>query len=156
ALANVPSGQQALTYFANSDDFRDDCGMYNNMGLDQLLLLVDCLIESHMFARAFNSNHEQRNILWKAGYRGKAKPNLLTQETHSIACAFRILFRLFSDSKRSDSMDTLKRRILKLAHGSLEYYVTLQSESHRDAWTSVLILIFTKFLKLNDDRVKYC
>ncbi|CAF4312534.1 unnamed protein product [Rotaria socialis] len=155
ALANVPSGQQALTYFANSDDFRDDHGMYNSMGLDQLLLLVDCLIESHMFARAFNSNHEQRNLLWKAGYRGKAKPNLLTQETHSIACAFRILFRLFSDPKRSDSMDTLKRRILKLTHGSLEYYVTLQSESHRDAWTSVLILIFTKFLKLNEDQFKY-
>jgi hypothetical protein len=24
-------------------------------------------MESHMFARAFNSNNEQRNILWKAG-----------------------------------------------------------------------------------------
>jgi brefeldin A-inhibited guanine nucleotide-exchange protein len=41
--------------------------MYNNMNFDQLLLLIDCLIESHMFARAFNSNHEQRNLLWKAG-----------------------------------------------------------------------------------------
>ena len=47
------------------------------------------------------------------GYRGKAKPNLLTQETHSIACAFRILFRLYSDPKRNDSIDVLKRRILK-------------------------------------------
>ncbi|CAF4730843.1 unnamed protein product, partial [Rotaria sp. Silwood1] len=155
ALANVSSGQQNLAYFTHLDDTRDDYGMYNNMNLDQLLLLIDCLIESHMFARAFNSNHEQRNLLWKAGYRGKAKPNLLTQETHSIACAFRILFRLYTDSKRNDSMDILKRRILKLAHSSLEYYVTLQSESHRDAWTSVLILIFTKFLKLNEDRFKY-
>jgi len=108
-----------------------------------------------MFARSFNSNHEQRNLLWKAGYRGKAKPNLLTQETHSIACAFRILFRLYTDLKRNDSIDILKRRILKLARDSLEYYVTLQSESHREAWTSVLILIFTKFLKLNDERFKY-
>ncbi len=41
--------------------------MYNNMSFDQLLLLIDCLIESHMFARAFNSNHDQRNLLWKAG-----------------------------------------------------------------------------------------
>jgi hypothetical protein len=41
--------------------------MYNYMSFDQLLLLIDCLIESHMFARAFNSNHEQRNLLWKAG-----------------------------------------------------------------------------------------
>ncbi|CAF4312114.1 unnamed protein product, partial [Rotaria sp. Silwood2] len=155
ALANASSGQQNLAYFTHLDDTRDDHGMYNNMHFDQLLLLIDCLIESHMFARAFNSNHEQRNLLWKAGYRGKAKPNLLTQETHSIACAFRILFRLYTDPKRNDSMDVLKRRILKLAHTSLEYYVTLQSESHRDAWTSVLILIFTKFLKLNEDRFKY-
>ncbi|CAF3655741.1 unnamed protein product [Rotaria socialis] len=128
---NVSSDQQVLTYFANFDDFRDDHGIYNNMGLDQLLLLVDCVIESHMFARAFNSNHAQRNLLRNAGYRGKAKPNLLTQVTHSIACAFRIIFRMFCDPKRSDSMDTFKRRILKLAHGSLEYYVTLQSESYR-------------------------
>jgi brefeldin A-inhibited guanine nucleotide-exchange protein len=41
------------------------------MGFDQLLLLIDCLIESHMFARTFNSNHEQRNLLWKAGNKKK-------------------------------------------------------------------------------------
>ena len=105
--------------------------MYNAMHFDQLILLVDCLVESHMFARAFNSNHEQRNLLWKAGksnwkdkddrrssssvegYRGKAKPNLLTQETQSAACAFRILFRLFNDPKRQEPAEILKRRILK-------------------------------------------
>lgn len=42
----------------------------------------------------------------------------------------------------------------RLTRESLEYYVTLQSESHREAWTAVLILIFTKFLKLNEERVK--
>ncbi len=41
--------------------------MYTYMNFDHLILLVDCLIESHMFARAFNSNNEQRNLLWKAG-----------------------------------------------------------------------------------------
>jgi brefeldin A-inhibited guanine nucleotide-exchange protein len=87
--------------------------MYKYINFDQLILLVDCLIESHMFARAFNSNNEQRNLLWKAGYRGKAKPSLLIQETNSIACAFRILFRLYSDQKHVDSNDLLKRRILK-------------------------------------------
>ncbi|CAF4450349.1 unnamed protein product, partial [Adineta steineri] len=103
ALANTPSGQQNLTHFSPSDESHDNNGMYNNMHIDQLLLLIDCLIESHMFARTFNSNHEQRNLLWKAGYRGKAKPNLLSQETHSIACAIRILFRLYSDPDRNNS-----------------------------------------------------
>lgn len=111
------------------------------MHVDQLLLLVDCLVESHLFARNFNSNHEQRNLLWKAGsfgreifsrqrdeinfllgafdlvlfigYRGKAKPNLLAQETLSIACALRILFRIFNDKKKENSAETIKRRILK-------------------------------------------
>ncbi|CAF5135208.1 unnamed protein product, partial [Rotaria sp. Silwood1] len=112
ALASTPIGQENLTYITYSDDLYNDHGMYSYMSFDQLILLVDCLIESHMFARTFNSNNEQRNILWKAGYRGKAKPNLLTQETNSIACAFRILFRLYSDQKHINSHDILKRRIL--------------------------------------------
>lgn len=57
----------------SSDDLTDgsqqkeDQGMYQYLGSDQLFLLADCLLESHKFAKAFNSNHEQRNILWKAG-----------------------------------------------------------------------------------------
>jgi len=47
------------------------------MSFDQLVLLVDCLIESHMFARAFNSNNEQRNSLWKAGKKRRLKRKLL-------------------------------------------------------------------------------
>ena len=34
---------------------------------NQLLQLVDLLRRSHAFAREFNSNEEQRNLLWKAG-----------------------------------------------------------------------------------------
>ncbi|CAF1374888.1 unnamed protein product [Adineta ricciae] len=154
ALANSTSGQHNLTHLFPPDELPNDQGMYNHISLDQLLLLVDCLIESHTFARTFNSNHEQRNLLWKAGYRGEAKPNLLSQETRSIACAFRILFRLYSDTKRNDSTDTIKRRILKLARDGLEYYVGLTSESHRGAWSSVLILIYTKLLKLQEERFK--
>lgn len=47
--------------------------MYQYISFDQLILLVDCLIESHMFARTFNTNNEQRNLLWKAGKSKKAK-----------------------------------------------------------------------------------
>ncbi|CAL1541394.1 unnamed protein product, partial [Lymnaea stagnalis] len=57
----------------------DEQGMYQYLSSGQLLLFVDCLLESHRFAKSFNSNHEQRNILWKAGFKGKAKPNLLKQ-----------------------------------------------------------------------------
>ncbi|CAF1001245.1 unnamed protein product, partial [Didymodactylos carnosus] len=151
ALASCIPGQH--NQFTLSDESRDDQGMYQYMSIDQLLLLVDCLIESHIFARTFNSNHEQRNLLWKSGYRGKAKPNLLIQETHSIACAFRILFRLYNNTSRRECWDTLRRRIIRLTRDTLEYYLTLQSESHRDAWTSVLLLLYSKLLKLDDERV---
>ena len=60
-------GQESLAYFSQADDIHNTYAMYKHIHFDQLVLLVDCLIESHMFARAFNSNHEQRNLLWKAG-----------------------------------------------------------------------------------------
>ena len=46
---------------------KEDQGMYQFMSSEHLFLLVDCLQESHKFAKDFNSNHEQRNLLWKAG-----------------------------------------------------------------------------------------
>ena len=46
---------------------QEDQGMYQYLSSQQLLMLADCLLESHKFAKDFNSNHEQRNVLWKAG-----------------------------------------------------------------------------------------
>ena len=40
-----------------------------------------------------------------------------------------------------------------MTRDALEYYLTLQSEQHRHAWTGILILLLTKLLKLNDERV---
>ena len=44
-----------------------DQGMYRFLTSQQLFKLLDCLLESHRFAKAFNSNSEQRTALWKAG-----------------------------------------------------------------------------------------
>ena len=45
----------------------EDQGMYQFLESAQLLQLLDCLVESHRFAKGFNSNQDQRNVLWKAG-----------------------------------------------------------------------------------------
>lgn len=37
--------------------------------------------------------------------------------------------------------------------GSLEYFLSLQSDSHREAWSSLIILLVTRLLKMHDDRV---
>ena len=44
-----------------------DQGMYHYLTSEQLFKLLDCLLESHHFAKAFNANNEQRTTLWKAG-----------------------------------------------------------------------------------------
>lgn len=46
---------------------REDQGMYRHLTAKHLFTLLDCLMASHSFAKTFNSNHEQRNLLWKAG-----------------------------------------------------------------------------------------
>lgn len=44
-----------------------DQGMYRHMTSEHLFKLLDCLLESHSFAKDFNSNNEQRTALWRAG-----------------------------------------------------------------------------------------
>ncbi|XP_069739883.1 brefeldin A-inhibited guanine nucleotide-exchange protein 1-like isoform X1 [Narcine bancroftii] len=90
----------------------EDQGMYQYMTAQQIFKLLDCLLESHSFAKAFNSNNEQRTILWRAGFKGKSKPNLLKQETSSLACCLRILFRMYTDETRRDSWNNVQKLLL--------------------------------------------
>ncbi len=60
------------------------------------------------------------------------------------------MFILRNERKcKHNSFDFFRR----ITRDSLDYYLTLQSESHRDAWTNVLILLLTKLLKFNEERV---
>lgn len=114
--------------------------MYRHMTSAHLFKLLDCLLESHTFAKDFNSNNEQRTALWRAGewrnpppcflpsarcrrihictscrppgFKGKSKPNLLKQETSSLACSLRILFRMYSDLQLQDSWKDIQTRLL--------------------------------------------
>lgn len=133
---------------------KEDQGMYQFLSSKHLFLLVDCLQESHKFAKDFNSNHEQRNLLWKAGFKGKAKPNLLKQETQSLACLFRILFRMYNDDSRRDAWPQVQARIIDVCKDALAYFLSLQSDSHRDAWSNIMILLITRLLKMSDERFR--
>ncbi|XP_031422600.1 brefeldin A-inhibited guanine nucleotide-exchange protein 2 isoform X2 [Clupea harengus] len=131
-----------------------DQGMYKHMQSQHLFKLLDCLLESHTFARDFNSNNEQRTALWRAGFKGKSKPNLLKQETSSLACSLRILFRMYSDQKLQESWPDIQTRLLLVCSEALGYFISLTSESHREAWTSLLLLMLTRTLRLPDDKFK--
>lgn len=132
---------------------REEQGMYRNLNSQHLFLLVDCLLQSHRFAKEFNSNHDQRNILWKAGFKGNVKPNLLKQETQSLACVLRILFKMYCDETRQEDWTKIQNKLITVCREALEYFLCLQSETHRDAWTCILLLILTRIFKMSDERV---
>uniref|UniRef100_A0A674C5H0 ARF guanine nucleotide exchange factor 2 n=1 Tax=Salmo trutta TaxID=8032 RepID=A0A674C5H0_SALTR len=129
-------------------------GMYRHLSSQHLFKLLDCLLESHTFARDFNSNNEQRTALWRAGFKGKSKPNLLKQETSSLACSLRILFRMYCDRQLQDSWPDIQTRLLLVCSEALAYFISLTSESHREAWTSLLLLLLTRTLRLTDVKFK--
>ena len=55
-------------------------------------------------------------LMWSgfvAGFKGKAKPNLLKQETQSLACMFRILFRMYNDESRRDDWPQVEGKLLE-------------------------------------------
>ncbi|XP_040048117.2 brefeldin A-inhibited guanine nucleotide-exchange protein 2 isoform X1 [Gasterosteus aculeatus] len=129
-------------------------GMYKHMTSAHLFKLLDCLLESHTFAKDFNSNNEQRTALWRAGFKGKSKPNLLKQETSSLACSLRILFRMYSDIQLQHSWPDIQTRLLLVCSEALAYFISLTSESHREAWNSLLMLLLTRTLRLPDEKFK--
>ncbi|KAJ8919644.1 hypothetical protein NQ315_006170 [Exocentrus adspersus] len=131
---------------------REEQGMYRLLSSPHLLQLTECLLQSHRFAKAFNLNHEQRNLLWKAGYKGSVKPNLLKQETQSLACSLRILFKMYCDEGRQQHWPVIEAKLLAVCQEALEYFLQLQSEGHREAWTSLLLLVLTRILKMPDNR----
>merc|ERR1712039_126807 len=129
-------------------------GSKESLSLHHLYTLLDCLLQAHRFARSFNSGSEQRNLLWKSGFIGNAKPNLLKQETQSLSCCLRVMFRLYFDPGRSDCWTEVEQRLLPLCSEVLAYFLTLSSEAHSEAWTPVLLLLFTQMEKLQEERLK--
>uniref|UniRef100_A0A3P9D4K9 ARF guanine nucleotide exchange factor 1 n=1 Tax=Maylandia zebra TaxID=106582 RepID=A0A3P9D4K9_9CICH len=155
---NFAAAQRDAVCSADVSVETQDQGMYRYLTSEQLFKLLDCLLDSHHFAKAFNSNNEfdrqkleNFNML---SFKGKSKPNLLKQETSSLACGLRILFRMYTDESRRDAWEEVQRRLLNVCSEAVAYFLALTSESHREAWTNLLLLFLTKVLKINDERFK--
>lgn len=154
ADVNQSGSISVLSTGDHGDSQREEQGMYSFLSTAHLIKFVDCLNESHSFAKNFNRNQEQRTVLWKAGFKGSVKPNLLKQETQSLASVLRILFKMYSDESRREDWADLEQRLISVCKEALEYFLSLQSEPHRDAWTSLLLLVMTRLLKMQDQRVR--
>jgi hypothetical protein len=64
------------------------------------------------FSMIYENNIDDRT--YYQGYQGKIHPNLYLQETQSLACAMRILFRLLDRQLPNDTNDVHQRRLLTL------------------------------------------
>ena len=133
----------------------EEQGMYRFLSTEHLIKLIECLMQSHRFAKTFNADSEQRNILWKAGFRGAVRPNLLKQETQSLACVLRVLLKIYSDESRQDDWPDIENKLIIVNQEALKYFLQLTTDCHRDAWTSLLLLILTRVLKMPDHRVSF-
>uniref|UniRef100_A0A8C1KIU0 ADP-ribosylation factor guanine nucleotide-exchange factor 2 (brefeldin A-inhibited) n=1 Tax=Cyprinus carpio TaxID=7962 RepID=A0A8C1KIU0_CYPCA len=118
---NMAAAQRDALEQAEEGETEVDQGMYRHLSSQHLFKLLDCLLESHRFAKDFNSNNEQRTALWRAGFKGKSKPNLLKQETSSLACSLRILFRMYADIQLRDSWPDIQTRLLSTQRQLLLY-----------------------------------
>jgi brefeldin A-inhibited guanine nucleotide-exchange protein len=67
----------------------------------------------------------------------------------------RILFKMYGDENRRDDWADVELRLINVCKEALEYFLSLQSEPHRDAWTSLLLLVLTRLLKMPDRRVSF-
>jgi brefeldin A-inhibited guanine nucleotide-exchange protein len=133
---------------------REEQGMYSYLNSGQLLMLADCLLQSHRFAKSYNVNNHQRNsVVWNPTFSGSANAYFLKQETQSLACAFRLLFKMYEDESRRCDWPHIERRLISVCKESIGYFLTLQTEAHRDAWISLLLLLMTRLLKMPDERV---
>ncbi|XP_022693411.1 brefeldin A-inhibited guanine nucleotide-exchange protein 1-like isoform X2 [Varroa jacobsoni] len=130
----------------------DDLGMFKHLRCEHLLVLVDCLTRSHRLAKSFNRNSSQRSILWKAAFRGNVKPDLLPQETAAIACALRILFRMYADPLRTKSRPLVETRLVELSRESLSYFLSLDAEHYRKAWSMIVLLLISRLNRLDDNQ----
>lgn len=65
----------------------------------------------HLYVRCLSRLIPQLPL--SAGFKGKSKPNLLKQETSSLACGLRILFRMYMDESRVSAWEEVQQRLLK-------------------------------------------
>ena len=64
------------------------------------------------------------------------------------------VFRLYLDKTRSDCWNEIETKLLPLCSEVISYFLSLTSEAHSEAWTSVLLLLFTQLEALEEERLK--
>ena len=70
-------------------------------------------------------------------------------------CKLMLSFSIVSRQVEEESIYVSYLFSFRICKDALQYFVSLESSSHRDAWTSLLLLLLNRLLKLDDNRVRY-
>jgi brefeldin A-inhibited guanine nucleotide-exchange protein len=127
--------------------------MFACLSSERLTVLLDCLVESHEFARKFNANMPLRVALFKASFmNNRTKPNLLKQETTSLMCNLRIMFRMYGAEAHAPVADAVEAKILGACTTTLSRFTTSIPPEQRVIWAPLVNLILKEILALDDDK----
>lgn len=92
-----------------------NCGkkkdVYESMSSRHLFRIGDALYLSYLFAKHFNADLPLRTELLKMGFM-KQLPNLLNQETSSVAAYLTILAQMYLDSSRQNMQEQVEHRLI--------------------------------------------
>lgn len=58
-----------------------------------------------------------------------------------------------SDESRSEDWPVIHKELITVCQEALTYFLALQSERHREAWTCLLLLMITRVYKMPADKV---
>eukprot|EP00730_Choanoeca_flexa_P014367 TRINITY_DN6260_c0_g1_i1.p1 TRINITY_DN6260_c0_g1~~TRINITY_DN6260_c0_g1_i1.p1 ORF type:complete len:1256 (+),score=488.56 TRINITY_DN6260_c0_g1_i1:453-3770(+) len=127
--------------------------MFECLTSERLLLLLECLLKSYNFAHTFNANDELRTALWQAGFmRNRSKPNLLKQETTSLGCSLRILFRMYEAEARQDMWESVETRIEEVCTQTLSMFLSTVTAETREIWIPIVNLILREVVSMPEER----
>lgn len=121
------------TYLTSSCYLQVHFWNWHHTAIDLLYRIVDELIYVPFLVRVdfntliseylYSMNYIYLSILsfdgFFLGFKGRAKPNLLKQETQSLACGLRILFAIYSDERLSTHFDDVRQRLIRSVSSSL-------------------------------------
>lgn len=60
---------------------------------------------------------------------------------------------MYGDEGRRQHWHLIEEKLMDVCQEAFDYFLQLQSEIHREAWTSLLLLVLTRMLKMPDSRV---
>lgn len=133
---------------------------YESIPYDHLHKLANLLNASYQFAKKFNDDYDLRVRLWNAGIIERL-PNLLKQESSSLAVFLNVMFRMYCDDDKTNLTikNDIMESIMPLCNTITERYSEFDETNQQrniSTWKPVIVEIYQGYVELDeDDFVKY-